>query len=580
MSTWRSYAYASEWSPSTPAPPSSLPLASSSSSRYISSTPPPGRPTHHTTHYPPSATTPLVPVRSVALGGGSESTPPPPLIARGRVYDATPTATPAPSYSTSSQIRARNEQRDDEIYSGVLAHRGLPASPSAYRTPHHSRHHATIVGEDDDTMGLTASSKSTATTASSPRRRLVRRPSMVHDPYAAMIPPQAPEFRGKLVVVLDLDETLVYAREGPVITRPGCAELLRTCRELGCEVLVWTAGERDYAQDVLRRIDPDSIVQHCVYRHHKWWSGQAGYRKDLANLGRAMELVLFVDNTPDCLRGHERNSILVSDFNNRGRGDNVLFTLANFIRTLDKSPLPVPDALAQDDAIVQRRVPTDVGDYLTLFTLSSDRNVEGSVLTRVNHDLPSHSVVPQPRATTPTPTSLHPAAGGSALRSRYFDNGLDVIGNGSYTPRRLAFDAPKTPHAADSSTVPTLRLGSGGVGVYTAPDVPASASNRYPYASSSSSSGARAKSLDSGSGNAAVAADDSSWRHRFVAQSPATTSLYSRSESALYGGGASKRAEYPRPDYYHDYRCHDDDASRASRITPTRVHVNSTYIRR
>ena len=93
---------------------------------------------------------------------------------------------------------------------------------------------------------------------------------MSKDPYTAMVPPQRYEHHGRLVVVLDLDETLVYAREGPVLPRPGLEELLQTLRELQCEVIVWTAGERDYAQEVLQRIDTAGVVQHCVYRHEKW----------------------------------------------------------------------------------------------------------------------------------------------------------------------------------------------------------------------------------------------------------------------------------------------------------------------
>ena len=41
---------------------------------------------------------------------------------------------------------------------------------------------------------------------------------------------------------------------------------------------------------------------------------QAGYAKDLALVGRDLNSVLIVENTPDCVRGHEENGILVSDY--------------------------------------------------------------------------------------------------------------------------------------------------------------------------------------------------------------------------------------------------------------------------
>ena len=41
---------------------------------------------------------------------------------------------------------------------------------------------------------------------------------------------------------------------------------------------------------------------------------KAGYAKDLALVGRDLNEVLIVENTPDCIRGHEENGILVSDY--------------------------------------------------------------------------------------------------------------------------------------------------------------------------------------------------------------------------------------------------------------------------
>lgn len=37
---------------------------------------------------------------------------------------------------------------------------------------------------------------------------------------------------------------------------------------------VWTAGVRAYAQAVIRNIDPNGVIDHCIYRHEKWFTGQ------------------------------------------------------------------------------------------------------------------------------------------------------------------------------------------------------------------------------------------------------------------------------------------------------------------
>ena len=75
----------------------------------------------------------------------------------------------------------------------------------------------------------------------------VRAPSMISESDKHMIPPQAKEDIGKVTVVLDLDETLIYARDGPLHARPGLDNFLATISPK-VEVVVWTAGVRAYAQ--------------------------------------------------------------------------------------------------------------------------------------------------------------------------------------------------------------------------------------------------------------------------------------------------------------------------------------------
>ena len=264
------------------------------------------------------------------------------------------------------------------------------AVSEGYVTPSPTRLRRSFVDTptySSSTPGLSGGARSPSLGFSTGRR--TRKPSMSKEPYSAMIPPQRFEFHGRLVVVLDLDETLVFAREGPVLPRPGCGELLERLAELGCEVLVWTAGEREYAQEVLQRIDTPGVVQHCIYRHEKWWSGSAGYRKDIANLGRPMDLILFVDNTPDCLRGHEDNAILVSDFTSRTVNDSTLYSLQRLCHYLCTCRYPVPQALAHSDLVTKRTVRSDVGGQMTLYCLATDSAVGGVCCeTRINRDLP------------------------------------------------------------------------------------------------------------------------------------------------------------------------------------------------
>lgn len=165
-----------------------------------------------------------------------------------------------------------------------------------------------------------------------PATAAIARQSPSPQPLSYLVPPPREVDEGKLVVVLDLDETLIFSRGNRVFERQGVSKLLQTLKGR-CEVIVWTAGTRDYALDVIRIIDPYFAIQHCIYRHPMWWNGEIGCTKDLRMLGRPMERVILIDNTPEVFRENPENGILVSDFLGReatgGRSDRTLSILAD-----------------------------------------------------------------------------------------------------------------------------------------------------------------------------------------------------------------------------------------------------------
>ena len=87
----------------------------------------------------------------------------------------------------------------------------------------------------------------------------MRSPSMNKGPYTHLVPPPRED---RYTVVLDLDETLIYARDGPLEVRPYFDEFL-SLLDGCCEVIVWTAGERSYAKAVIRNIDHHEVFP-CV----------------------------------------------------------------------------------------------------------------------------------------------------------------------------------------------------------------------------------------------------------------------------------------------------------------------------
>lgn len=219
------------------------------------------------------------------------------------------------------------------------------------------------------------------------RRRAHRRrdPSMNRTDGLFVLPPQEPQFDGKIVLVLDLDETLVFARRGPLYGRPGLNELFSMCKEAGIEVVVWTAGLKSYAQAIVDNIDNCNAVTHCIYRHTKWFTGQAGYRKDLAALGRPLDKVLIIENTPDCIRGYQDNGILVPDYNGVVENDDTLYMLMDVIRGLVDSNMSVPQFVTSTPMLRKTAIQTDLGDRINVYTLSSALWNQGN--PRVNMDL-------------------------------------------------------------------------------------------------------------------------------------------------------------------------------------------------
>ncbi|KAH9601870.1 FCP1 homology domain [Trypanosoma melophagium] len=140
--------------------------------------------------------------------------------------------------------------------------------------------------------------------------RMRRKPTMTHR-EDQLVAPLTSKVK-KYTVVLDLDETVVYAREGPLYARAYLRELLRSIKN-DFEVIVWTAGEREYAKNILEEINEECIIQHLIYRHKTWFSTD-DYTKDLKKLGRDINYVIIVENTPDCVRANPKNGIIVEDF--------------------------------------------------------------------------------------------------------------------------------------------------------------------------------------------------------------------------------------------------------------------------
>jgi Dullard-like phosphatase family protein len=136
--------------------------------------------------------------------------------------------------------------------------------------------------------------------------------------------------------VLDLDETLVHASVEHVAhdvafnvdmgtqiipvyvkIRPFARDFLRRVANL-FEVAVFTASLAPYADQVVDHLDPTrTYVHHRLYRQH-CTNVDGSFIKDLSLLGRSMERVAIVDNSPVAYSFHPDHGIpILSWFDDR-----------------------------------------------------------------------------------------------------------------------------------------------------------------------------------------------------------------------------------------------------------------------
>ena len=157
-----------------------------------------------------------------------------------------------------------------------------------------------------------------------------------------------------LLVIFDLDETLIHAAERPlarepdftvgpfpIYKRPFVEELLIDCAR-DCTLAVWTSATRDYAEAVLDRLMPAGVSFAFVWtrerctRRYMPEEQDHGWIKDLKKVKRRgfpLERVLMVDDTPGNLVRQYGNYIRVTPYLG-AQDDRELVLLARYLRQL------------------------------------------------------------------------------------------------------------------------------------------------------------------------------------------------------------------------------------------------------
>lgn len=275
-------------------------------------------------------------------------------------------AIPAPHSASSLSLASLQCHQEKELLTQAAAFHDFASDESAADTRNSTAHlesqHADKIQSKMNPMCELMNLESSV----GARKKSIRDASL-------LIPPKAAHLQDKLTVVLDLDETLVYARAGPLYVRPGIEHLLSFLRD-NCETIVWTAGVNRYANAVVSEIDKHCVVSHTIARDSRWT--QQG-SKDVKLLNRDLDRLILIDNTPDAIRGNERNSILVEDYEGGELEDTTLSALVDLLRDLTnqmRNGVTVPEYIQKSHRVLHLALPTDAGEMMMCPCLARDYN--------------------------------------------------------------------------------------------------------------------------------------------------------------------------------------------------------------
>uniref|UniRef100_H3CTZ4 protein-serine/threonine phosphatase n=2 Tax=Tetraodon nigroviridis TaxID=99883 RepID=H3CTZ4_TETNG len=158
----------------------------------------------------------------------------------------------------------------------------------------------------------------------------------------------------KICVVIDLDETLVHSSFKPVgnadfvipveiegtihqvyvLKRPHVDEFLKRMGEL-FECVLFTASLSKYADPVSDMLDKWGAFRKRLFRESCVFH-QGNYVKDLSRLGRDLNKVIIIDNSPVSYIFHPENAVpVVSWFDDKS--DTELLNLIPFFERLSKA---------------------------------------------------------------------------------------------------------------------------------------------------------------------------------------------------------------------------------------------------
>ena len=176
-------------------------------------------------------------------------------------------------------------------------------------------------------------------------------------PEPPFLPPKKPEDKREYCLVLDLDETLVHFFENEdeayVKVRMGTETFIKTLSKY-CEIVIFTASTRFYADIVINGMDCKDSVDYRLYRQHTTIIDGVNV-KDLSKLGRDLSKIIIIDNIEDNYQFQPENGLNISDFEGDENDNELQFLLNDLLHIVMKSGKNVCEELGIVRRNMQKR---------------------------------------------------------------------------------------------------------------------------------------------------------------------------------------------------------------------------------
>ena len=157
-------------------------------------------------------------------------------------------------------------------------------------------------------------------------------------PEAPYFPEKDPNDKREYCLVLDLDETLVHyfedENEAYVKVRLGAEHFIRELSKY-CEIAIFTASTKYYADIVIDGLDCKDLIDFRLYRQHTTVRDGINV-KDLSRLGRDLSKIIIIDNIEENYQFQKNNGLNICDFEGDENDNELSFLLEDLLKLVSQ----------------------------------------------------------------------------------------------------------------------------------------------------------------------------------------------------------------------------------------------------